>query len=497
MNTSLRMRLLLGTSLGTSTILGLLGVAIFVLMRHSLLLEFDAALLVKANVLAVMVEQNGYKVKFELDQSMPEFIGGQNPEYFQMRLDNGQELARSPSLGTRQLPTPSSREFTKEASILPDGRQGRILTIEFTPHLEPDDEDPRGVKSTPIHSVVLSVARDTAALESKLSHLRWLLAGLCGLAILVSGLILILIVGTSLRPLNRLARDIESFPEADLARRLDGRNVPAELVTVVDRLNGLLGRLESGFLREKTFTADVAHELRTPLSGLHTTLQVCRSRPRDRQAYEAMIDKCLKMTGGIRSMADTLLLLARADAGQLPVRCQPVDLARMLEASWAVFLPRARARRLLTAYDVPDPCLVETDTEQFRMILGNLLDNAVSYADEGGTIQIRVHQAGASIILEVCNTASRLADGDAGHLFQRFFRGDDARSDTSVHCGLGLALCRRLISLIGGDITARADKGVFTISLSIPSDGCAGGASAQGHRTKLEPLLLRQATAHP
>jgi two-component system sensor histidine kinase QseC len=358
---------------------------------------------------------------------------------------------------------------------LPDGRPGRLVTLRFTPRYEAEDEDDHAQSPAASRAAFLTLARDTDEIDTTLSHLKAVLASLSGAALGVSGAGLLLVVRGSLRPLNRLASDIELFPESDLSCRLNEGNGPTELRSVVQRFNGLLSRLQEAFLRERSFTADVAHELRTPIAGLHTTLQVGRSRRREPEGYEALIDKCLKMTGGIGSIVETLLLLARADAGQLRAKTAPVDLADLIGECWNSFRQRASERRLRVELNIAWPCEVETDPEKVSMILNNLFDNAVSYADEGGEVCIETVRNGASQDLLVTNTGSGLTDDDAKLAFERFWRGDRNRSGTGVHCGLGLSLCQRLAALLDLRLSAECRNGSFRVLLGgFVSDG--GGA---------------------
>ena len=440
MNGSLRLRLLVGTSFASAVILGLLGVAIYLSMGHTLLKEFDSALLTQANALASMAEQNGHKVKFESDYlQLPEFTRKDRPEYFEARLADGTLLAASPSLESRKLAASNGAgggraEFRD--TVLPDGRRGRMIVLPFTPRSEREDEDrPASITDRPAQRAVLFLARDTHSMRETLEDLRLLLIGLCSSAIVVSGLILFAIVKAGpCGQCNPSARRIEVLRETDLGSRLPVDGAPTELRPVIEKLNGLLGRLQQVFAREKSFTADVAHELRTPISGIQTTLQVCQSRPREQAEYVAAIDKCLKMTGDMRGVIESLLLLARADAGQLVVESRPAELCGLIRECWNMFQSRAAERQIRSQINLPDHCQIDSDTDKLRIVLNNLLDNAVSYCDAGGTIQIDLRSRMNEQVIEFSNTGSRLVPEEAAKVFDRFWRADAARSQTGLHC---------------------------------------------------------------
>ncbi len=272
-----------------------------------------------------------------------------------------------------------------------------------------------------------------------------------------------------MRPIHQLAGEIGSLKETDLARRLDLSGVPTELSPVIEKLNGLLGRLDQSFSREKAFTADVAHELRTPLAGIQTTLEVCRTRPRDSAGYELAIDECRAMAHRLQSLVENLLLLARADAGQLPVRKQQTDLYYLMQECWLPLLHRVEEKRLTTDSSNSGDCIVQIDAEKMRIILCNVIGNAVSHVPQGGSIRWSIARREKSIEIEVRNTGSLVASEDSSKLFDRFYRGDPSRTETGVHCGLGLSICQRLIRLLDGNITIETQTGGdFTVRLTLP-----------------------------
>jgi signal transduction histidine kinase len=226
--------------------------------------------------------------------------------------------------------------------------------------------------------------------------------------------------------------------------------------------------LEESFAREKSFTADVAHELRTPLAGITTTLEVCRSRRREPDAYEQAIDECRAMTQRLQSMIETLLLLARADAGQLPMKMHPVDLNQLLRECWQAVAARAAERSLNLQSGSQADCIVQSDPDKLRMVISNLLDNAVSHANDGGSIRWVVQRENEAVVIEITNSGSAVAAGDVEKLFDRFYRGDVSRTDTGLHCGLGLSLCRRLLGLLRGYIHIQSSVGgEFKVRVSL------------------------------
>ena len=465
---SLRLRLLFSTSIASALILALLGFSVYGFMWHRLLAEFDAGQITKARTIAAMVEWSESNISFDADlDQMPEFSTKKNAEFFEIWLSDGKVLARSPSLGTSDLPkSPGESNPTGRAMVLPDGHKGRALTLLFTVHAEHQDEAP-----TPLthQTATVVLAARPLAVNRALDDLSWLLSVLCTAAVVLCGVTLYLIVGRSVAPVKQLAGEIDSLRETDLSRRLDSRKVPSELSPVVEKLNGLLARLEESFSRERAFTADVAHELRTPLAGIQTTLEVCRSRPRESTDYESAIDDCRAMSDRLQAMIENLLLLARADAGQLPIRRQRVDLFHLMQECWLPLLPRMDARHLSVQNANTGDSVIEIDADKLRIVIRNLLDNAITYVNEGGSIHWSIDRRGDRIEMTITNTGSQINQPDAARLFDRFWRGDSSRTDTGVHCGLGLSLCQRLITLLNGQIKIETiPGGDFTVRVGLP-----------------------------
>ncbi|MGN6370668.1 MAG: histidine kinase dimerization/phospho-acceptor domain-containing protein [Phycisphaerae bacterium] len=466
---SLRARLLLGATLTMVIVLTLLGIAVDASVHRTLSAEFNAALLAKVQAIASFVEQHEHRIVFEFDPSRtPEFQPGPHAAFFELWVD-GKRIHISPSLEEFQsLPHAGlSGDETQYADIrLPDGRRGRLVAFPFTPYL---DED--AAPSSPQSQGVLYAAMQTTDLDRTLDSLRFTIAALCLAAIVICGATLLLVVSRATHPLRAVARKIESLHETDLSARVHVAGLPAELRPTIDRLNALLDRLESAFSRERAFTADVAHELRTPIAGLRTTLEVCRSRPRDPAVYAAAIDRSLKVIHSMQTVIENLLLLARADSGQLPLSLTQTDLPALIRDAWSAFAPRAADANLSVRFNLPDTCILPLDAPKLRIVLTNLFDNALSYTEPGGAIEIELLPAATCTQFRISNTvggATQLAPHELPRLFERFWRKDASRSQTGLHAGLGLSLCQRLLALSNIPITPTLDAHRFTLSLTLP-----------------------------
>lgn len=462
---ALQSRLLASTAIGTVLVLSASGLILYALVRASLIAEFDGALVAKARALSALVEQEGHRFEMEFDQrGMDEFERADRPEFFQLWLTDRIVLARSRSLEGRDLERiagPGDDPVYRWAT-LPDGRPGRVVGITFIPYQDKDEAnaEPR--------RVTLVVARQTADIDRTLARLRWLLAAVCAVGTVLSLGVLAGVVRVGLRPLAHLAGEIEELGEQNLSFRFDPAEVPKELVPIVERLNDLLGRLDTAFARERSFSADVAHELRTPLAGLRSTLEVALSRPRDSEGYREAMADCLTICEQTQRMVDTLLSLARVEAGRVEIRLEHVQLDEVLQECWEPLAEAARRRDLHVAWHVDQRLGLDTDPEKLRLIVQNVLDNAVAHSNAGGSVHIEAGFRDGSMRLIVTNTGNRLSAEQAQHVFDRFWRGDSAREGTGKHCGLGLSLCKQLATLLGGTISVDAAFGEpFRVALEL------------------------------
>lgn len=467
---SLRLQLLLGTALGTTAVLLVSCAVLYALISRTLRAEFDESLAARARFLTALAEHDEDGLEFELTEaSLPEFEPSDHAEYYQVWLPDGVVFACSPSLLDGHLDriagTPGDPAF--QTVTLPDGRPGRIVGMTFVPRQESEDGQPR----LPME-VTLVVGRETLGLQATLARVRALLIGVCLVAVALSSSVLTWVVRRSLKPVDRLSKQIADIGEDDLSARIGAAGVPKEMSPVVERLNDLLARLNAAFQRERRFTGDVAHELRTPLAGLRSMLELALSRDRTPEAYRKVLGDCLAINHEMQRMVENLLHLARADAGQLEVRREAVDISTVIRECWKPLREKAHARELTVEWRLDESHTIETDRDKLRLVLQNILDNAVTHANDSGNIGISMTGENGIVALTVGNTGSSLSAGDVQHVFDRFWRGDSSYPVSEGHYGLGLPLCKVVVEQLGGSIQASTSgDGVFAITIRLPRAG--------------------------
>jgi two-component system sensor histidine kinase QseC len=478
----LRRRLLISTATATALIFAAAAMAIYFTVRQAILDEFDKGMTAKANALMGLTRVQGTDVQVRLDAShMKEFGPKRKNEYFALWTETGELVAKSPSHGEVAPDFPDYWDFDDEEPYfnfvkLPTGTWGREIAVVFRPRA-------RDAPAQQIHPLLLIYSRETSALDDELNRLAALLAAVCGGATVAAVVVMLLVVNHGLRPIDTLASRIAAVGQTDLTERVELQGIAKELTPLVLRLNELLARIEGDFRREKGFTSDVAHELRTPLAGLETALEVCAARRRDVAEYQEVVGDCLRTVRWMHVMVDNLLTIARADAGQLERVADRFELRELIQECWGQYEARAAERGLRIEWHLEGACPLETDREKLRLVVNNLMDNAVSYADEGGRVVFYAAVYDGRCEMEVSNSGCALSAQEVGRVFERFWRGDIARSETGVHCGLGLSLCRKLIDLLGGSIQVLASGGMFTVKIGLPTaagTSAGAGASATG-----------------
>jgi two-component system heavy metal sensor histidine kinase CusS len=335
------------------------------------------------------------------------------------------------------------------------------VTIDSDEANEPAPEKPR-------YSIV-ALARETHELDEMLARLGGVLLSVSAIATATMLALTALVIRRALSPVDHLAHRITRMDARNLSGRLSAQTAPAELSPIVVGLNGLLDRLENAFDREKSFTADAAHELRTPLAGLESALEVCARKTRAPEAYHAVVIECLDVVRGMHRMIDNLLLLARADGDQIPADFTGVGIDQILEDAWRRFSKTADQRAITVNWEIGSELIVKTDRDKLLHVVSNLFDNAVRYADQGGRITIRAQCDSGGVVIRIANTGSRVSNRDASRVFERFWRGDPARSEIGIHCGLGLSVCRKMIGVLEGTIRATSQVGgEFAVEITLP-----------------------------
>lgn len=447
---SLRVRLSLSIIGLLAVVLGTFSLGLYAAFSRALWRLFDARMVDETNALATMLtagDDGAWEFHY---RPLPDFDTADRPAYFEIWQSDGVVVARSPTLATHDLRRAPDRDGTTASTLpLPDGRTGRAVQSTLSlAHPSPG----AGVDGRRRAAATIVVARDTEDIEATLADLRFRLWSLGLITMVVAAGAATITVSRGLRPAAQLGVVIARMDEGDLGQPIVIAGLPRELEAPVAKLNELLGRLAESFARERRFTADVSHELRTPLAGLRTILEVAASRDRAAADYRHAIRESTAIVQQMHAMVENLLMLARVDAQQVQVVREPIVLRDLVDEVWKAFAARAADRSLAFSNEVAPGASPVSDRDKLRVVVANLLANAVEYTAEGGRVVVRGGDRDG-FPLEVCDSGPPIPDAILPRIFDRFVRADEARSG-GVHCGIGLALAKTLSGVLDLSLSA-------------------------------------------
>lgn len=283
----------------------------------------------------------------------------------------------------------------------------------------------------------------------------------------VGGLFL---AGRALQPVAAITHTAQEINAADLSQRLELDLADDEIGELTHTFNEMLARLERAFQRERQLTSDVSHELRTPLGILKTQLSLARSRPRD---AETLLEMMAAMEGDVDRMTrliEQMLTLARVEQRGLS-DIMPVALDVLLREVVAQLQPTADANRVNIQLEIPTQVdlIVPGSREQLQQVFTNLVENGLKYTSGGGQVTVAASRHWQTVTVVVSDTGEGIAPELLPHLFERFYRVDDARARETGGFGLGLAISQAIVQAHGGTITVSSQVGgetAFTVSLT-------------------------------
>lgn len=381
-------------------------------------------------------------------------------DFVQLMDSDGDVVVKSEDLGENELPI--TRELMDEA--LGGGNGFATLTTD-------DDNAGFYVKVSTVtlggQTHFLMVAQSLAGTTNVLGRAGFfLLVSILVILILalISGALLIRRALSPVRRITATARTIES--SSDLSRRVGYRGPRDEIGQLANTFDRMIERLEKALQTQKNFIADASHELRSPLTVIQGNLDLLKRNLKEEDRRESL--KALEAeTSRMSKVVSDLLVLAELDSGQ-PERQDSVSLREMLQDA------QARARQLAGNRQVvverQEDLWVKGNADKLEQVLSNLVDNALKYTPDGGTITLSLFRNGDWACLAVADTGMGISADDLPHIFDRFYRVDKARSKASGGTGLGLAIVKGIVERHGGRVTVTSEPGkgsTFTVWLKL------------------------------
>jgi len=307
-----------------------------------------------------------------------------------------------------------------------------------------------------------SIARQMADLRTIALELSAVGAGILLLG-LVGGWWL---ASRAIRPIEDISATAAKISGGDLTQRIDVSETESELGRLASVLNSTFARLDAAFDQQRQFTSDAAHELRTPVSVMLTQTQTALNRERSAMEYRETVESCQRAAQRMRRLIESLLELAKLDAGQQAMKRSQFDLAQTARDCVALIEPLATARHVKMTCNVP-PLQCVGDSERLAQVITNLLTNAITYNKENGEVRVDGETKDGSVLLRVSDTGKGISAEDLPRVFDRFYRADTSR--TSGNTGLGLAISKAIVEAHGGqiEVASEPEKGT-TFTVRIP-----------------------------
>ena len=479
---SIRQRIVLPLLACLAVILAAGGSGVYFFTRALLTRDFDLMLRsvvpeVVGAVRGQLVERfaEGKELQFGLSEAL-----AKSAVYVEAWTPEGRVLGRSASLQGADLqfpsPLPKASVLWRD-EILTNRHPARALVFAFNPPTEEREarikNQSRGqgdaaaameganreklamearLLSLP-QSMVVVIARDRSEMDGTLQRLSLVLWLAGALMLLLTTLVVTFVGRRGLAPLEQVGEQAGRIDASKLDFRFPTKDLPVELGSICERLNDLLSRLEAAFARERRFSADVAHELRTPITELRSLAEIALKWPAFDPVVAAAFQDTLEAALQMQGIVDGLLAIARCEAGTQTIVREPVDMAELARKTWQPFEARAARAGLAVELELPDRALVETDRIMVGLILINLFSNVVEYTPRQGAVQIQLHANGSGIDFRVANQVENVAPEDLPHFFERFWRQDTARS-SSEHSGIGLSVSQAYAGKLGLELTA-------------------------------------------
>lgn len=416
-----------------------------------------------AIAMAIVLAGTGAFLYFRLESSLDETVH----ETLAARLIDASALAERGGAGRTvtdesltEISASSQPPATTEVERVP-GMDGRVrLAWDLV-------DTPRGERL-----VVVGAALGDR--DETLAGLRTQLLIAAPIALLLASLLGYWLARSALRPVEAMRADAAAISGSEAGRRLPSGKAHDEISRLSATLNEMLERLERAIERERSFVADASHELRTPLALLKAELELALRRPRSEAELREAIHSAGAETDRLVRLAEDLLVLAQADDGRVPLRREHVRSADVISAVRDAFTLRAEAAGRSIEVVGTNGAVLHADRLRLEQAVGNLVDNALRYG--AGTVRLEVARCGDHVELHVRDEGPGLPADFLPHAFERFARGDEAR--TSGGAGLGLALVAAIAEAHGGGAHAGSD-GEADFWLSIPHESGLPGPTAR------------------
>lgn len=321
----------------------------------------------------------------------------------------------------------------------------------------------------------LQIAIDTSQKEELLARYRFWFGTTLSATFLMFPLVGYRIARHGIRPMEEMATTARRISSSNLRERIRAEGYPFELASLAGTFNEMLDRLEESFERISRFSADIAHDLRTPVNNIRGETEVALARPRSVDEYRDVLGSCLEEAVRLSELISDLLFLARAESPLAHLRSEPVDVGQLLSGVCEYYEASAAENGIsLTTSLGEKPVIAKVDRTLMQRAVGNLVSNAVAHTPRGGSVRLGADAESSAIRIEVADTGIGIPAEALPRVFDRFYRVDSSRSKGSGGTGLGLAIVQSIMLLHGGKAEIASQPGQGTrVTLHVPISNAA------------------------
>lgn len=327
------------------------------------------------------------------------------------------------------------------------------------------------VGSPPTQTDTIQIAIDVSQKEALLARYRRWFWAILATSLTIFPLVGYRIARQGIRPVEEIATTARHISSTNLHERIHPEGYPFELASLAGTFNQMLDRLEESFERISRFSADIAHDLRTPVNNIRGEAEVALARARTEDEYRDVLGSCLEETVRLSNLISDLLFLARAESPLAHLHWGRVDMRELLTGVRDYYEGMAAEGGIsLSTANGDQPVIAEVDRTLVRRAVGNLVANAVAHTPPGGSVVLRTNADSGSVRIEVSDTGVGIPPEALPRVFDRFFRVDKSRSQASGGTGLGLAIVQSIMVLHNGSAEIQSQPGHGTrVTLRMPT----------------------------
>ncbi|MFH0764526.1 MAG: ATP-binding protein [Candidatus Omnitrophota bacterium] len=315
---------------------------------------------------------------------------------------------------------------------------------------------------------IVQVASSLQPLQAALNNIRVALFVLFPITVLATGIMGALLAKVTLRPVDRMIHTIHQITAENMRLRLENPNTKDEIQKLAATFNSMLERLEHAFASQKKLFENLSHELKTPLTILKGEFEVVLKKTRSQAEYEAILKSALEEVDRMTRLAGNLLELARLESKEVFPEKKRLNLNLIVRGIVNNIRKVAESKNISVSCRAEDELFVEGDEDRLKTMFLNILDNAVKYTKPGGGISVTSERHGSFVNVKIDDTGIGVSKEEIDHIFDRFYRTENARANMGF--GLGLSIAKSIVEAHKGDIKveSRSSKGTaFTVSLPL------------------------------